>query len=116
MNTNEKKGNRGWSTKSTKETDKRKLTRTELLDAYESLKPMLPDALNVLDDAIKDREQWAVILFFKYFFQLPKSTIDQNTNFDTNNFNIKDVFRFSSPTDSDEIEVHVTDEYKQLNK
>ena len=116
MNTNEKKGNRGWSTKSTKETDKRKLTRTELLNAYESLKPMLPDALNVLDDAIKDREQWAVILFFKYFFQLPKSTIDQNTNFDTNNFNIKDVFRFSSPTDSDEFEVHVTDEYKQLNK
>ena len=116
MNTNEKKGNQGWSTKSTKETDKRKLTRTELLDAYESLKPMLPDALNVLDDAIKDREQWAVILFFKYFFQLPKSTIDQNTNFDTNNFNIKDVFRFSSPTDSDEFQVHVTDEYKQLKK
>ena len=116
MNTNEKKGNRGWSTKSTKETDKRKLTRTELLDAYESLKPMLPDALNVLDDAIKDREQWAVTLFFKYFFQLPKSTIDQNTNFDTNNFNIKDVFRFSSPTDSDEFQVHVTDEYKQLKK
>ena len=116
MNTNEKKGNRGWSTKSTKETDKRKLTRSELLDAYESLKPMLPDALNVLDEAIKDREQWAVILFFKYFFQLPKSTIDQNTNFDTNDFNIKDIFRFSSPTDSDEIEIHITDEYKQLNK
>ncbi|MEY3499294.1 MAG: hypothetical protein RL308_963 [Bacteroidota bacterium] len=108
--------NGGHSTKSTKPTDKRKLTRSELLDAYLSLKPMLPDALDVLDEAIKDREQWAVTLFFKYFFQLPKSTIDQNTNFDTNNFNIKDVFRFSSPTDSDEIKVYVTDEYKQLNK
>ena len=111
-----RKFNGGNSTKSNSPTDKRKLTRTELLDAYESLKPMLPDALNVLDEAIKDREQWAVILFFRYFFQMPKSTIDQNTNFDTNNFNIKDVFRFSSPTDSDEFQVHITDEYKQLNK
>jgi hypothetical protein len=107
--------NGGNSTKSNSPTDKRKLTRSELLDAYESLKPMLPDALNVLDDAIKDREQWAVTLFFKYFFRLPVSTIEQNTNFDTNNFNIKDIFRFSSPTDSDEFEVHVNQEYK-LNK
>ena len=113
MNTNEKKGNLGWSTKSTKPTDKRKLTRSELLDAYESLKPMLPDALSVLDSAIKDREQWAVTLFFKYFFQLPKSTIEQHTNFDTNDFNIRDIFRASGSS----INIPTTnEEFKQLNK
>lgn len=112
-----RKTNGGNCTKALRpETDKRKLTRSELLDAYESLRPMLPDALNVIHEAILSREAWAVTLFMRYFFQLPKSTIEQNTNFDTNDFNIKDIFRFSSPTDSDEIEVHISDEYKQLTK
>ena len=45
-----KKGNLGWSTKSTKPTDKRKLTQSEILEAYDSLKPITrPKVKQVLE-------------------------------------------------------------------
>lgn len=45
--------NGGHSTAPQRPDDKRLLTKTELQDAYENLKPFLPDALKCLEKAIK---------------------------------------------------------------
>jgi len=71
-----RKNNGGNSTKAVRPDDKRLLTKSELQDAYENLKPHLPDAIMQLEKAIKAGERWAVELFFKFFFSLPKSTTD----------------------------------------
>lgn len=71
-----RKNNGGNSTKAVRPDDKRLLTKSELQDAYENLKPLLPESLKQLEKAIKAGERWAVELFFKFFFSLPKSTTD----------------------------------------
>jgi hypothetical protein len=86
--------NGGHSTKPTRPDDKRLMTKSELQDAYESLLPFLPESLKQLEKAIKLGEKWAIELWFKYFFSMPKSTIDQNTNITVNEFDIKDVLKF----------------------
>lgn len=88
--------NGGHSTAPQRPDDKRLLTKTELQDAYENLKPFLPDALKCLEKAIKAGEKWAIELWFKYFFSLPKQTVDNNTNLTLNDFNIKDVIQFDN--------------------
>ncbi len=89
-----RKENGGHSTKATKPDDKRLMTKSELQDAYENLKPFLPEALQQLEAAIKQGEKWAIELWFKYFFSMPKTTIDQNTNLQINDFDLKDVIKF----------------------
>ena len=89
-----RKDNGGHSTKATKPDDKRLMTKSELQDAYENLKPFLPEALQQLEAAIKQGEKWAIELWFKYFFSMPKTTIDQNTNLNINDFDLKDVIKF----------------------
>ena len=89
-----RKENGGHSTKATKPDDKRLMTKSELQDAYENLKPFLPEALKQLEAAIKEGEKWAIELWFKYFFSMPKTTIDQNTNLQINDFDLKDVIKF----------------------
>ena len=89
-----RKENGGHSTKATKPDDKRLMTKSELQDAYENLKPFLPEALQQLEAAIKQGEKWAIELWFKYFFSMPKTTIDQNTNLQINDFDLKDVNKF----------------------
>jgi hypothetical protein len=86
--------NGGNSTKAVRPDDKRLMTKSELQDAYENLKPFLPEALQQLEDAIKQGEKWAIELWFKYFFSMPKTTIDQNTNLQINDFDLKDVIKF----------------------
>ena len=71
-----RRNNGGNSTKAVREDDKRLLTKTELQDTYENLKPHLPEAITQLEKAIKAGERWAVELFFKFFFSLPKSSTD----------------------------------------
>ena len=70
------------------------MTKSELQDAYENLKPFLPQALQQLEAAIKAGEKWAIELWFKYFFSMPKTTIDQNTNLNINDFDLKDIVKF----------------------
>jgi hypothetical protein len=89
-----RKENGGHSTKATKPDDKRLMTKSELQDAYENLKPFLPQALQQLEAAIKAGEKWAIELWFKYFFSMPKTTIDQNTNLNINDFDLKDIVKF----------------------
>jgi len=86
--------NGGNSTKAVRPDDKRLMTKSELQDAYENLKPFLPEALQQLEVAIKQGEKWAIELWFKYFFSMPKTTIDQNTNLQINDFDLKDVIKF----------------------
>ena len=86
--------NGGNSTKAVRPDDKRLMTKSELQDAYENLKPFLPEALQQLEAAIKQGEKWAIELWFKYFFSMPKTTIDQNTNLNINDFDLKDVIKF----------------------
>ena len=92
--TDKRKSNGGHSTKATKPDDKRLLTKSELQDAYENLKPFLPEAILQLEKAIKAGEKWAIELWFKYFFGMPKQTIDQNTDVNINNFDLKDIIKF----------------------
>lgn len=68
--------NGGNSTKAVRSDDKRLLTKTEIQDTYENLKPHLPEAILQLEKAIKAGERWSIELFFKFFFSLPKSTTD----------------------------------------
>lgn len=71
--------NGGNSTKAVRADDKRLMTKSELQDAYENLKPFLPEALQQLEYAIKAGEKWAIELWFKYFFRLPKQETDITT-------------------------------------
>lgn len=89
-----RKSNGGHSTKATKPDDKRLLTKSELQDAYENLKPFLPEAILQLEKAIKGGEKWAIELWFKYFFGMPKQIIDQNTELNINNFDLKEIIKF----------------------
>jgi len=78
-----RKDNGGHSTKATRPDDKRLMTKSELQDAYENLKPFLPEAILQLETAIKAGERWAVELWFKYYFGMPKQMIEQtNVNLD----------------------------------
>ena len=43
----------------------------------EKLKPFEGDALRVLHQAIRSGEKWAVDLYMKYYYGLPKQVIDQ---------------------------------------
>lgn len=86
--------NGGHSTKPKRPDDKRLMTKSELQDAYENLKPFLPEAILQLEKAIKAGEKWAIELWFKYFFGMPKQTIDQNTDVNINNFDLKDIIKF----------------------
>lgn len=85
-------GNGGHSTKAQRLDDKRLLTKTQLQDVYESLNPYLPEALQQLGKAIKRGEKWAIELWFKYYYSLPKQTIDNNLQ--VTDFNLKDILKF----------------------
>jgi hypothetical protein len=88
--------NGGHSTKPQRPDDKRLMTKTELQDAYESLKPFHPEALRQLEMAMKEGEKWAVELWFKYFFRMPTQTIDQNNNHNFNGFELKEILSFDN--------------------
>jgi hypothetical protein len=72
------------------------MTKSELQDAYENLKPFLPEAILQLETAIKAGERWAVELWFKYYFGMPKQTVDNNTNLTVSDFNLKEVLKFDN--------------------
>ena len=73
-----RKFNGGNSTKAIRPDDKRLMTKSEMQDTYERLKPFLPEAILQLEAAMQAGEKWAIELWFKYFFGMPKQTIDQH--------------------------------------
>jgi hypothetical protein len=46
----------------------------------EKLSPLEDNAHKALKDAVNAGEKWAIELFFKYMYGLPKQTVDLNNN------------------------------------
>ena len=46
----------------------------------ESLTPMNKTALKALEDCVKDKQGWAVKLYFEYFYGKPQQQVDVTTN------------------------------------
>jgi|688.fasta_scaffold19709_7 hypothetical protein len=86
-----RKLNGGHSTKATRPDDKRLMTKSEMQDTYERLKPFLPEAILQLEAAMQAGEKWAIELWFKYFFGMPKQTIDQHISIEKPIFNSLDL-------------------------
>ena len=82
-----RKLNGGHSTKAMRPDDKRLMTKSEMQDTYERLKPFLPEAILQLEAAMQAGEKWAIELWFKYFFGMPKQTIDQHISIEKPIFN-----------------------------
>jgi hypothetical protein len=86
-----RKFNGGNSTKAVRPDDKRLMTKSEMQDTYERLKPFLPEAILQLEAAMRAGEKWAIELWFKYFFGMPKQTIDQHISIEKPIFNSLDL-------------------------
>ena len=86
-----RKLNGGHSTKAIRPDDKRLMTKSEMQDTYERLKPFLPEAILQLEAAMQAGEKWAIELWFKYFFGMPKQTIDQHISIEKPIFNSLDL-------------------------
>ena len=69
-------------------------SKAEEQSLIEKLTPLEPIAFEALTNALNDGKDWAVKLFFQYNFGMPKQVIDQNTNLNVNDFNLKDVINF----------------------
>ena len=46
----------------------------------ESLTPMNATALNALKECVKEKQGWAVKLYFEYFYGKPQQQVDVTTN------------------------------------
>jgi len=73
-----RKNNGGHSTKPISPNDKRLATKTDIQNIYDDLKPFSQEALEQHGKAIKNGEKWAVELFFKYFYGMPKQSIQHS--------------------------------------
>lgn len=62
----------------------------------EKLSPLEPVAFQALTIALNEGKDWAVKLFFQYNFGMPKQVIDQNSNVNINNFDLKEVLKFDN--------------------
>jgi len=55
-------------------------SKAEEQKLIENLTPINSDALRALTEAVKENEQWAVKLFFEYFYGKPQQRVDVTTN------------------------------------
>jgi len=69
-------------------------SKAEEQSLIEKLTPLEPKAFEALTDALNEKKDWAVKLFFNYMYGMPKQTVDQNSNISLNDFNLKDVINF----------------------
>ena len=74
-----RKQNGGHSTKATKPNDKRLASKTERQEVYELLNPYTDIAIAKHSEAIEQGERWAIELFYKYQFAMPKQSVDVTT-------------------------------------
>jgi hypothetical protein len=54
-------------------------SKAEEQSLIEKLTPLEPIAFNALTEALNEKKDWAVKLFFQYNFGLPKQVINQTT-------------------------------------
>jgi len=68
-------------------------SKAEEQSLIEKLTPLEPLAFKALTEALNEKKDWAVKLFFQYNFGMPKQTIDQkNTHEIAENFPVSIVF------------------------
>ena len=60
-------------------------SKAEEQKLIENLTPMNADALKSLEIGLKKKEQWAVKLFFEYFYGKPQQRVDVTSNEETLN-------------------------------
>ena len=60
----------------------------------EKLSPWDPEAFKQRKKKINEGEKWAIELFFKYKYGMPKQSIEQSNTVTMNDFNIKDILKF----------------------
>jgi len=89
-----RKNNGGHSTKPIRESDLRLVAKTDLQLIHEKLEPFTEEAINQHAKAINMGEKWAIELFYKYRYGMPKQIIEQNNTHSINDFNIKDIVSF----------------------
>mgnify|MGYP001183618414 FL=1 len=89
-----RKFNGGNSTRPTNPNDGRLSTKSDNQKLIENISPYSEQAHSVLGDAIENGEKWAVELWFKYFYGMPKQTVENNSKVTIDNFNLKDVLKF----------------------
>jgi|TARA_R110000803_G_scaffold31702_2_gene70399 hypothetical protein len=58
----------------------------------EKLTPLAVDGYKALESALKDKQGWAVKLFFEYMYGKPKQTIDQTSTINLNDFDISKLY------------------------
>jgi hypothetical protein len=63
-------------------------SKAEEQKLIENLTPMNADALKSLEIGLKNKEQWAVKLFFEYFYGKPQQRVDVTSNSETLNIPI----------------------------
>lgn len=73
-----RKNNGGNSTKS-KGVDNRTASKTERQEVYDLLNPYTDEAIKKHSEAITKGERWAIELFYKYQFAMPKQSVDVTT-------------------------------------
>ena len=64
-------------------------SKAEEQQLIEKLSPLEPEALKQLTKHVKDGNRWAVELFFKYMYGMPKQQTDITTN--GNDINISPI-------------------------
>jgi len=69
-------------------------SKAEEQSLIEKLTPLEPLAFNALTEALNEKKDWAVKLYFNYMFGMPKQSIQQDTNLTLDNFDLKDVIKF----------------------
>ena len=69
-------------------------SKAEEQSLIEKLTPLEPKAFNALTEALNEKKDWAVKLFFNYMYGMPKQVVDQNSNVNINNFDLKEVIKF----------------------
>lgn len=75
------------------EMDKRTFSKGDLETAYSALSPFVPEALNVIELALMEKQRWAVETVLKYVYSLPKTDITTTHQTPAFEFNIKDLFK-----------------------
>jgi hypothetical protein len=58
----------------------------------EKLTPLAVDGYKALESALKDKQGWAVKLFFEYMYGKPKQTIDQTSTINLNDLDISKLY------------------------
>jgi len=68
-------------------------SKAEEQGLIEKLSPLEPIAFLALTEALNEKKDWAVKLFFQYNFGMPKQIIESDNNHTINSFNIKEIFK-----------------------